>query len=316
MAAPAAYLRRSYVGNASGTTVPLGIATGDGSCALASGTNWPSGSGGDFLVVIDRGLNTEEKAWGSSTSGTTLTFAARGAEGTTAQAHGTGCSIALCTGSQDADESNQVANQVLGQSGAAKGDILAMLSAVGPNTLTRVPIGTTSMTLGVSSGLPAYSVSPGTLLATQQYAPGSRTAIAVNAGSMAALDTTNLTLTASAPASGNLDIRVSIFTTISATTTVSDLAFCLFTHGTTTQVGSTFVSDSVVVISSGGASSTGTRTFTFHLTGLTPGSVQYDLAAGVTSTSGTGAFVVAFGTTGLPTEPNQGAPALLQAFAA
>jgi hypothetical protein len=156
MAAPAAYSRRSYVGNASATTVPLGMASGDSSCALASGTNWPSGSGGDFLVVIDRSLNTEEKAWCSSTSGTTLTFAARGAEGTTAQLHTAGCSIALCTGSQDADEANQVANQVFGQASAAKGDILAMLSTAGPNTLTRVPIGTSTQVLGVASGLPAW----------------------------------------------------------------------------------------------------------------------------------------------------------------
>lgn len=164
MAAPASYSRRSYVGNAAATTVPLGLGASDGSCALASATNWPSGSGGDFLVVIDRGLNTEELAWGSATSGTTLTFAARGAQGTTGVAHAAGCTIALSFGQQDLDESNQVVNQVLGQASAAKGDILAMLSAAGPNTLTRVPIGTSGQLLGVAAGLPAWQYPVLTLL--------------------------------------------------------------------------------------------------------------------------------------------------------
>lgn len=161
MAAPASYSRRSYVGNAAATTIPLGLGSSDGSCALASGTNWPSGSGGDFLVVIDRGQNSEEKAWCSATSGTILTFAQRGAEGTGAVSHGAGCTIALCIGSMDGDEANQVVSQVLGQASAAKGDILAMLSAAGPNTLTRIPIGSTGQVLSATSGgLPAWATVP------------------------------------------------------------------------------------------------------------------------------------------------------------
>ena len=156
MAAPASYSRRSFVGNAAATTVPLGLGAADGSCTIASATNWPSGSGGDFLVVIDRGQNTEELAWSSGVSGTTLTFALRGAQGTSGVAHAAGCTIALSMGSQDLDEANQVVAGVLGQSGAAKGDILAMLSAAGPNTLTRVPIGTSTQVLGVAAGLPAW----------------------------------------------------------------------------------------------------------------------------------------------------------------
>ena len=156
MAAPASYSRRSFVGNAAATTVPLGLGAADGSCTIASATNWPSGSGGDFLVVIDRGQNTEELAWSSGVSGTTLTFALRGAQGTSGVAHAAGCTIALSMGSQDLDEANQVVSGVLGQSGAAKGDILTMLSAAGPNTLTRVGIGGTGALLQVVSGLPAW----------------------------------------------------------------------------------------------------------------------------------------------------------------
>ena len=156
MAAPASYSRRSFVGNAAATTVPLGLGAADGSCTIASATNWPSGSGGDFLVVIDRGQNTEELAWSSGVSGTTLTFALRGAQGTSGVAHAAGCTIALSMGSQDLDEANQVVAAVLGQSGAAKGDIPVILSAAGPNTLTRVGIGTSTQVLGVSAGLPAW----------------------------------------------------------------------------------------------------------------------------------------------------------------
>ena len=157
MAAPASYSRRSFVGNAAATTVPLGLGSGDGSCTIASATNWPSGSGGDFLVVIDRGLNTEELAWSSGVSGTTLTFAARGAQGTSGVSHAAGCTIALSMGQQDLDEANQVVAGVLGQSGAAKGDILYMLSAAGPNTLKNLAVGSNGSVLSAASGVPAYT---------------------------------------------------------------------------------------------------------------------------------------------------------------
>ena len=153
-----AFARRMFGGGAPSTTVPGGIGLTDTSDTLASGTNWPSGGSGFFYVVADLGNSNEEKILCASTVGNLLTYAAggRGADGTAAAVHLANCTIKVCHVAQDDDEANQVVAAVLGQPGAAKGDILAMLSAAGPNTLTRVPIGTTGQLLGVSSGLPAW----------------------------------------------------------------------------------------------------------------------------------------------------------------
>lgn len=153
-----AYARRSFNGGAVATTVANGIGIGDGSCTIASASGWPSGSGGHFFVDVDKGLPTEEKIECSGLAGTLLTFAGSGrnADGSTAFAHGPNCSISVCHVAQDDDEANQAVSGLLGQSGAAKGDILAMNSVGPPNVLTRVPIGTAGQLLGVSSGLPAW----------------------------------------------------------------------------------------------------------------------------------------------------------------
>lgn len=151
------YARRSFAGGAISTTVPTGMASGDTTFTVAAATNWSFAN--NFYVVVDRGLSTEEKILCSGISSLVVTVASsgRGADGTSAQSHVAGCTVQVCHVAQDDDEANQVVSAVLGQSGAAKGDILAMLSAAGPNTLTRVPIGTSNQILGVSAGLPAYA---------------------------------------------------------------------------------------------------------------------------------------------------------------
>jgi hypothetical protein len=159
MAAPAAYARRSLVGDAAATNIPLGLTSGAGSCSIGVATNWPTGSVGPFLVVIDRGVTgLEEKSWCSALSGTTLTFSLRGAEGTTAQTHGLNCTIALCIGSTDADEANQLVSGTLGQSGLAVGDLFVVSSVSGPNTLARLANGVEAKQfLRAGTSTPAYT---------------------------------------------------------------------------------------------------------------------------------------------------------------
>ena len=160
MATP--YARRMFNGGAVTTTVPLAVGSSDSSFTLASSTNWPDGSSGNFIVIIDQ--SSPEKILCSARSGLVVTVAAsgRGYDGTSAVSHVAGSQIQCVHGAQDDDEANQVVSQVLGQSGAAKGDILTMLSAAGPNTLGhRVALGTAGMNLGVGgSGLPAYRSDP------------------------------------------------------------------------------------------------------------------------------------------------------------
>lgn len=154
MATP--YARRMFNGGALTTTVPLQIGAADSSFTLASATNWPDGSTGNFVVVVDQG--SPEKILCSARSGNVVTVAAsgRGYDGSSAVSHVAGSQIQCIHAAQDDDEANQVVSAVLGQTSAAKGDIPAILSAAGPVTMTRVPIGTTGQLLGVSSGLPAW----------------------------------------------------------------------------------------------------------------------------------------------------------------
>ena len=158
MATP--YLRNYYAGGGTSTTLANAMGEFDGSFVITADTGWPGGAG-FFTVVVDRGTSSEEKIRCASNSGTTVTVASdgnggRGYDGTSATGHNAGATVSLCGTSVDFDQANQVVTQVLGQSGAAKGDILAMLSAAGPNTLTRVPIGTSTQVLGVAAGLPAW----------------------------------------------------------------------------------------------------------------------------------------------------------------
>lgn len=155
-----AYARRQFAGGAVLTTVPLQIGSSDTSFTLATGgsTNWPDGSGGNFTVVVDAA--TPEKINCSARSGLVVTVASggRGYDGTSAVQHPAGSAIQCVHIAQDDDEANQVVNQVLGQASAAKGDILAMLSAAGPNTLTRVPLGATGTIMQAqATGLPGFS---------------------------------------------------------------------------------------------------------------------------------------------------------------
>jgi hypothetical protein len=178
MASSAPYARRSFAGGAISTTIPTGMGSGDTSFTIAASTGWSFAN--DFFVVVDRGLSSEEKIECTGIAGLVVAVAARGADGTSAQAHVAGCTVQVCHVAQDDDEANQVVAAVLGQSSAAKGDLLYMLSAAGPNTLARLPIGSGSQVIGVSAGVPAWVTSPSPTLVAGQAIGVSGLTIAVN----------------------------------------------------------------------------------------------------------------------------------------
>lgn len=101
-------VRRSYSGNAPPTTLTSGINASVLTIVMASATGYPTGSGGPFFIVINRGGSTEEKVRCTSISGATVTVEAggRGADGTTAATHVTGEIIEHCYTAFDADEAN------------------------------------------------------------------------------------------------------------------------------------------------------------------------------------------------------------------
>lgn len=103
-----AYERRSFAGGGAATTLTAGINSSVESFAIADGTNWPSGSSGDFFVVIDRGTPTEEKVRCQTLSTGTVAVRSggRGSDGTLAQSHDTGATVELCVTALDLDEAN------------------------------------------------------------------------------------------------------------------------------------------------------------------------------------------------------------------
>lgn len=104
----AAYDRRTFAGGAVATTISPGINGSDTAIGIAATTGWPTGSAGDFGVVIDRGTASEEKVLIASRSGSTLTVASggRGVDGTSATTHASGATIELAIFARDLDEPN------------------------------------------------------------------------------------------------------------------------------------------------------------------------------------------------------------------
>lgn len=102
---------REFSGAAPRTTLAgtlSGVAT---SFSVASGTGYPTGTN-PFVVVVDRGLSTEEKILCSARSGANFTVATsgRGYDSTTAQAHADGAYVEHCIDATTLTELNLHAN--------------------------------------------------------------------------------------------------------------------------------------------------------------------------------------------------------------
>lgn len=105
-----AIARRDIAGGAVATTLTGSINSTDLAIPLAASTGWPSGTLGEFYVVIDRGLATEEKVLCASRTGLNITVAStgkRGVDGTAAQSHASGAAIEHCGTAADLDEANK-----------------------------------------------------------------------------------------------------------------------------------------------------------------------------------------------------------------
>jgi len=174
-------------------------------------------------------------------------------------------------------------------------------------TVSGVPI--SAAQAAILAALPAAPVS-GALLASMQYAPTVLDNIVLST-TLAALDTTNLTLALTVPASGKVTIEVEFYGQTVDTTGGNVMAVGLLNHTGGAQLGKT------IPIAQPGVSGT---TFlirsvaTFLLTGLTPGALQVDFAAGCSNTTTGSAAIYAQGVTGNPTISTSG-PLIMQAFA-
>lgn len=152
--ADAAYSRRDFAGGAVVTTLAGSISASDTSISITLATGWPSGTNGEFFVVIGKGTASEEKVRIDTRSGTTLTVTSsgRGADGTTAATHAAGESIQICTTAQDLDEANKAVAETVGKVTTA-GD---MIVASGANAFSRLAVGASGRMLVSSGTAPAW----------------------------------------------------------------------------------------------------------------------------------------------------------------
>ena len=176
--------------------------------------------------------------------------------------------------------------------------------AMGANKITGLANGTAAQDAAAFGQIPVTP--PGTILATAVYAPGSLTTYTLT-GTLAALDTTNATLAFTVPASGIVDVEVQAFAVCTRTTTANAIYIGLLNHTGGAQIGLTAELTNNQVASTIEISST----IKFHLTGLSPGALQVDLAGAYIVATGSAGSIVARGTTGA----NASVPLVMQAKA-
>lgn len=104
--------RKSFAGAAPRTTLNGSITNVSTVIVVTSGTGYPSGGTNPFVIVIDRGLASEEKVLVQSRSGTSLTVASsgRGYDGTTATSHADGAYLEHVLDADTLDEANAHVN--------------------------------------------------------------------------------------------------------------------------------------------------------------------------------------------------------------
>ena len=85
-------LRREFSGAVLRTSLSANISNSASSITVVDGSTYPNGNN-PFVIVIDRGISSEEKVLISSRASNVLTVEERGYDGTTASAHTSGSFI-------------------------------------------------------------------------------------------------------------------------------------------------------------------------------------------------------------------------------
>lgn len=214
---------------------------------------------------------------------------------------GSGSSAYVLTRSPDFNQPFHIAGRVVyvAQGTVNKGTLWG--TDMDPDTT--VTIGTTSITFAQLGG----GSSAGTLLASVQYAPGSATSYA-GSTTAAVVDATNLALTFTAPATGDVILSFE-FSAASTDTSARTLTVGFSTaSGSYTAIGYT----TEVALQPNDQSNFRVTT---KVTGLTAGS-SYTIYPWFLISAGTSVAIVAGGNTALPPTLSQTAPAVLTAWAA
>jgi hypothetical protein len=105
--------QRDFKGNAAATRLASGINAAATSFTITgSGSGYPDGSGGLFVITLDRGLSAEEKVLCSARSGAAFTVSLRGWDDTSAASHSSNATVEHTLSAVDLREANAAAIRV------------------------------------------------------------------------------------------------------------------------------------------------------------------------------------------------------------
>lgn len=143
------YIRKNWRGVATRTTLSAAINNAIASFSVADAGTYPITN---FVIVVDRGLATEEKMLVASKTSNTFTITARGYDGTSAQAHAAGAYVEHCLDAYTIEQANIMATTMTGV-----GDLLYKSAAGADNTsFARLPLGTSGLPLLAGASAPAW----------------------------------------------------------------------------------------------------------------------------------------------------------------
>lgn len=143
------YIAKDYDGGAQATTLTSGFTVGGATLTVSNGSTFPDGSGGPFVVVVDRGLASEEKFLIDTTTGAngvTFNIQQAGYDGTTAVNHNSGATVEHCLDAYTLKQANRYVNLQ-----TTKGDLVVHTAS----TTDRLAVGTTGVPLVANSAASA-----------------------------------------------------------------------------------------------------------------------------------------------------------------
>jgi len=136
------YILKDYKGSSIETTLSNAYSIANSSLTVSSGSTFPDGSSGPFVVVISRGLADEEKMLIGSRTSNTLTILEKGYDGTTSQNHVNGSSVNHCLDAYTLVQANRYVNLQ-----ATKGSLVTRTAS----TTVSLPAGTNGYALVADS---------------------------------------------------------------------------------------------------------------------------------------------------------------------
>lgn len=274
--------RIHHAGAAAPTTLSTSITAGSTSLTVAAASGYPAAP---FVIKLDAGTVSEEKVLVGAISGTTFSTLTRGYDGTSATSHSSGAAVEHDLAAAVVDDNNDHVYTT------SRNDHTQYVQSV--------TAADSSITVGGTTQNPTVKANASGLLAVVSYNPGTQTTPSTLSTTPIKVDSTNLTVSFTAPSSGKVMVHLSCLGATAGTT--SSGLWALLDHGTSAQYGSSVI----VLVETNSVSQRGHGEIL--VTGLTPGTV-YQMDWAYYSSSASLGFNMTYGGTSFP------APAVMEVF--